>query len=146
MNPLSPLEISASGLEAQRIKMSVIASNLANIHSTRKADGSGPYRRRDVVLVAKPANNFQNILNENINSLVKVVEVEKIVEDQSPFEKVYNPSHPDADAEGYVSLPNVSVIEEMANLVLTVRSYQANLAAIKNYRSMVNSTISLLQE
>ncbi|MFQ5455228.1 MAG: flagellar basal body rod protein FlgC [Nitrospirota bacterium] len=133
------LSISASALNSQRIRMNVIASNLANINSTRTEEG-GPYRRRDVVFAAVTNNvAFQDILEKQINN----VEVVKIVEDQRPFKMVYNPQHPDANEEGYVALPNINLIEEMTNMISASRSYEANVTAINVTKSMTKKALEI---
>jgi flagellar basal-body rod protein FlgC len=139
MNFLLSLEASASGLYAQRKRMDIIASNLANIETTRTEKG-GPYRRKLVVMKSMPMNSdFQDILNSQIEG----VQVENIVEDQSGFKKVYNPSHPDADKDGYLLKPNVDLIVETTNMLMARRAFEANLAAIKATRQMVIKALEI---
>lgn len=106
-----PLRVSATALEAQKIRLNTIASNVANASSTKTADG-GPYRRKDVL--------FRSFLYDESSV---GVDIPKIVEDQRPGRMVFEPSHPDADKNGYVSYPNVNVIEEMVNLMAASRAY-----------------------
>ena len=132
MNFLVSLETSASGLYAQRKRMDIIASNLANIETTRTEKG-GPYRRKMVVMRSIPmVRDFQNILNMQIEG----VAIENIVEDKSEFKKVFNPSHPDADKDGYVLKPNVDLVVETTNMLMARRGFEANIAAIKATRQM----------
>lgn len=128
-----PLKVSATGLEAQKIRLNVIASNLANINSTRTPEG-GPYRRRDVL--------FQTYIYDN---LAQGVDIVRIVEDQRPPRIVYEPSHPDADKNGYVRYPNINPMEEMINLISASRAYEANLTMINSYKEIFLRTLDLLK-
>jgi len=139
MNFLKSLDTSASGLSAQRKRMDIIASNLANIETTR-TDKGGPYRRKMVVMRTK---EIDQDFNEMFNSSVKGVQIEDIVEDQAPFKKVYNPSHPDADSNGYLSKPNVDLIVETTNMLMARRAFEANIAAIKATRQMVIKALEI---
>ncbi|RLC24367.1 MAG: flagellar basal body rod protein FlgC [Deltaproteobacteria bacterium] len=138
MNFLAALDISASGLMAQRRRMDVIASNLANIETTRTEKG-GPYRRRMIVMKAAPQEGFDNILN----SALEGVRVEGVVEDDSPFKRVFNPGHPDADKNGYLLKPNVDLVVETTNLLEARRTYEANISAIKATRQMVLKALEI---
>jgi len=139
MNFLKSLETSASGLYAQRKRMDIIASNLANIETTRTEKG-GPYRRKMVVMrTAEMDQDFDTIFNSN----VKGVQIDDIVEDQTPFKKVYNPSHPDADGNGYLYKPNVDLIVETTNMLMARRAFEANIAAIKATRQMVIKALEI---
>lgn len=139
MNFLKSLETSASGLSAQRKRMDIIASNLANIETTRTEKG-GPYRRKMVVMRTKEMDqDFDTIFN----SSVKGVQVDDIVEDQTPFKKVYNPSHPDADSDGYLYKPNVDLIVETTNMMMARRAFEANIAAIKATRQLVIKALEI---
>ena len=134
---------SASGLNAERARIEVAVSNLANAESTRSASGE-PYRRRDVILasdqVAEPAATFGATLS---NASATGVRVAGIVEDQAEFKRRYEPSHPDADAEGFVALPNVEPAEEMVDMLSAARAYQANLTAINLVRDMIARALEL---
>jgi flagellar basal-body rod protein FlgC len=136
---LGALNSSASALDAQRTRIEVAVSNMANAESTRGADGL-PYRRRDVVLASTGMDSFDAALGraDGIG-----VEVADILEDQTPFRQRYEPSHPDADARGYVSMPNVDVPEEMVDMVGAARAYQANLAAITLIRDTIQRALDL---
>ena len=139
MNLITAIDVNASGLTAQRKRVEVSSSNLANAQTTRTLQG-GPYRRKDVVF---ETDSFDETLNIAMNDGISGVEVSQIVEDPRPFDRRYEPGHPDADAEGYVAYPNVNVMEEMANLVEGSRSYEANLAAISIVKTMINRTLEL---
>ena len=133
---LGAVNAAASALDAQRARMEVAVSNLANAESTRGADGQ-PYRRREVVLEAEPAEPFSGQIE------AAGVRVADVVEDQSPFRRRYEPSHPDADAEGFVAVPNVDVPEEMVNMLGAARAYQANLTAMGLIRDTVQRALEL---
>ena len=139
MNLITAIDVNASGLTAQRKRVEVSSSNLANAQTTRTLQG-GPYRRKDVVF---ETDSFDETLNIAMDDGISGVEVSQIVEDPRPFDRRYEPGHPDADAEGYVAYPNVNVMEEMANLVEGSRSYEANLAAISIVKTMINRTLEL---
>ncbi len=128
------LSISAGGLDAQRKRMNVIASNLANASTTKTPEG-GPYKRRDVVFESVPVSEFGKVLNSKMDG-AQGVKVTEIVEDTRPPRMVYDPSHPDANKEGYVAFPNIDVIEEMTNMMATTRSYEANITAVNATKSM----------
>jgi flagellar basal-body rod protein FlgC len=130
---------SASALSVERARIEVAVSNMANADSTRSVDGQ-PYRRRDVLLTADPVESFDSVLGKASATGVKVA---GIVEDQAPFRKRYEPSHPDADADGFVSLPNVDSSEEMVDMLGAARAYQANLAAIGMIKDMVAKALEL---
>lgn len=130
---------SASALKAERTRIEVAVSNLANAESTRGADGQ-PYRRRDVVLAPGEVSSFDLALGR---AGATGVEVRAIVEDQADFRRRYDPSHPDADPEGFVALPNVSAPEEMVDMLGATRAYQANLTAITLIREMVAKALEL---
>jgi flagellar basal-body rod protein FlgC len=128
-----PLKVSATALEAQKIRMNVIASNIANVNSTRTPEG-GPYRKKDVV--------FESYLFDETSTGVTIP---KIVEDQGPFRTVYDPGHPDADKNGYVNYPNINTIEEMVNLMGATRAYEANLTLMNSYKEMFMKTLDIMK-
>jgi flagellar basal-body rod protein FlgC len=136
MGLFDALGISASGMSAERLRMDVTAANLANANSTRSANG-GPYVRQEVVLQAKGGSSFQNVLNG--------VQVAGIVNDPSPGKRVYDPSHPDADAQGYVTMPNVNSVTEMTDLITETRSYEANAQALQTAKTLYSKTLDLLR-
>jgi flagellar basal-body rod protein FlgC len=130
---------SASALAAERMRIEVAVSNLANAESTRGPDGQ-PYRRRDVVLASEPVSAFNSALGAATATGVKVA---SIVEDSTPARRRFEPSHPDADKEGYVALPNVDAAEEMVDMLSAARAYQANLTAINLIRDLVQRALEL---
>ena len=144
MSLLSALDISASGMTAQRQRIEVISSNLANANTTRTAEG-GPYRRKDLVFEAgsvSPA--FSNAFAAALQGGNEAgVEVAGIYEDNAPFIRRYDPSHPDANEEGYVLMPNVNPIEEMVNLVSATRSFEANTQAISAIKEIAQKSVEI---
>jgi flagellar basal-body rod protein FlgC len=139
MNLVTALDVNASGLTAQRKRVEVSSANLANSQTTRTENG-GAYRRKDVVFQTA---SFQDSLGTAMGKGVEGVEVSDVVDDPRPFDRRYEPGHPDADKEGYVSYPNVNIMEEMANLVEASRSYEANIAAIGIVKTMINRTLDI---
>ena len=135
---LSAADISASGLTAERTRMQVIANNVANANSTRTADG-GPYRRQVAVFAPMLQKHF---LRDQSTGGVRVLGVQTTGEE--PI-RIHDPSHPDADEDGYVLMPNVSIAKEMVEMISASRSYEANLHALKNLRSMIEQSLSLLR-
>ncbi len=135
----SAINASASALTAERTRIEVAVSNIANADSTRGPDGK-PYRRRDVVLTSEAPNSFENALGDAGAVGVKVAAV---IEDQEPFKRRYDPSHPDADAQGFVAMPNVDTPEEMVNMLSASRAYSANLTAIGLIRELVQKSLEL---
>jgi flagellar basal-body rod protein FlgC len=145
MDFFTSMDVSSSGMTAERTRMNLISSNIANANSTRTPEG-GPYKRKDPVFAAVPATaGFNAVLDRNGNANLKKVEVTQIREDQSPPRLQYDPTHPDADAQGYVALPNVNVIEEMADMVSATRAYEANVTAAQAAKSMATKTLDLLR-
>jgi len=135
----SAITASASALAVERTRIEAAVSNLANAESTRSANGQ-PYRRRDVVLTSDPVEPFDAALGRSSATGVRVAAV---VEDQSEFRRRYEPSHPDADKDGFVSLPNVDAPQEMVDMLGAARAYQANLAAISLIRDLVTKALEL---
>ncbi len=159
------LDISASGLYAQRLKMDAIASNIANVNTTRNPDGTpGVYKRKDVV--------FQTVLNDSLNSgsgsgvndkqgmidsvntlkgsvsfnepnVASGVKVGQIIEDSGPLKRVYNPSHPDADKNGYVQMPNVNIVTEMVEMIAANKAYEANLTVMDTTKNLFASALRI---
>jgi len=135
--------ISASGLAAHRTRMDVIAANLANAQSTSTPEG-GPYRRQDVVLETVPTGGFESVLAGDAQSGA-AVRVARVVEDQRPPRRSYDPGHPHADETGYVSLPNVSVVTEMVDLMAATRAYEANVAAVNATKRVLQAALEIGQ-
>jgi flagellar basal-body rod protein FlgC len=138
VNFLKSLEISASGLYAQRKRMDVIASNLANIETTRTERG-GPYRRKMVVMSSKPVQDFEEVLT----SKAAGVKIDDIVEDDTPFIRVFDAGHPHADGQGYVLKPNVDVVVEITNMLFAKRIFEANITAIKSTTQMALKALEI---
>jgi len=141
MGILDILKIGAKALKAQKIRMEVIAANLANIHTTR-TEKNEPYRKREVVFKQDPVESSTGFA-ERLNDKLKSVKVEEIVESKKPFIKVYDPYHPDAQKDGYVEYPNVSLMEEMTDMMLATRSYEANVNLITVTKEMFLKTLEI---
>ncbi|HKI68537.1 MAG TPA: flagellar basal body rod protein FlgC [Verrucomicrobiae bacterium] len=142
MDFMTAMQIGASGLTAQRQRMDTIASNLANIETTRTPEG-GPYKRKDVMFTALPIEDFSKTFHNTLADQVRQVAVTEVVEDQSPPTMVFNPNHPDANAEGYVAMPNINMMEEIVNLMNATRSFEANVQSINAAKSMALRAIDL---
>lgn len=145
MGLFDAIDISASGLTAERLRMDVTAENLANAQTTRTAEG-GPYRRKTVIL-QQAGGGFAGQLAGAIGSSAEPAGVEAvgIVADATPLRRVYDPGHPDADAEGYVLMPNVNPVTEMVDLIDASRAYQANVTALQTAKTAFSKTIELLR-
>lgn len=140
---LSSLDISGSALTAQRLRMDVVAQNVANIDTTRDADGN-PYRRRMVIFQAQDTPSFREAMNDSISGTAGTgVRVTEIIEDPSEFKLEYNPSHPDADEFGYVRKPNVELAREMVDMMSATRSYEANITVLDSTRNMAMSALDI---
>ena len=128
-------KVSASALEAQRVRMNTIASNMANAHTTRTAAG-GPYVRKDVVFSEMPVNS-------DFAEKLEGVKVSAVVQDNKPPLTIYDPGHPDADEKGYVTMPDINVLEEMENMMMAVRAYEANVRAFNMSKGMYQKALEL---
>jgi len=135
MNLAKTMSLSAAGMRAQSERMRVIAENLANANSLAVKEGEDPYRRKVV--------SFKNELDRNLGA--NLVSVNKVVEDQSDFGMRYDPAHPAANQDGYVTMPNVNALVEMMDMKEAQRSYEANLKVIENAKSMLMQTIQILR-
>ena len=147
MDITDSVAISVSALDAQRRRLNVIASNLANAQSTRTAEGT-PYKRRDVVFQSTPVvPKFQNVFKRASMGMgekaLDGVRVLRVVEDKRPGQAVYDPKHPHADGKGFVTMPNVNVMEEMVNMMAASRSYEANVQSINATRTMWNRALEI---
>ncbi len=138
MEAISANEIAVSGLKAQRIRMNIIANNLANVGTTRTEGGGGAFRRQMVLLRGER-------LGRSGPGSKAGVEVKRIVSDMSPLRPVYEPGHPDANADGFVSYPNIDVAVEMVNLISAQRAYEANIAVIANSKRMEQQTLRIIE-
>jgi len=160
-------DISASGLYAQRLRMDTISSNIANVNTTRNPDGTpGPYIRKQVVFSAIYNNAVENpelasgqvrpyrdnatgeiMLRGGINydspMISNGVQVEQIVEDSTPPRMVYDPSHPDANEDGFVAMPNINIVTEMVDMMAATRAYEANVTSIEATKSMINAALKI---
>jgi flagellar basal-body rod protein FlgC len=172
MGLFDAIEIAGSGLSAERVRMDVTAENLANAQTTR-APGGGPYQRKEVILTAAPANeSFEGALESALGSAGEEapgaqggapasgplggaptlgeapgggVQVAAIVASKTPDQLIYEPGNPEANAKGYVRLPNVDTVTEMTNLIAESRSYQADVTAMETSKAMFNTTLGLLK-
>jgi len=143
MDFMTAFDIGASALSAERTNMNIISMNLANVKTTRTAEG-GPYRRKSVTLSATSVDSpFSKAMRSSLDQDLKGVRVLDIATDTRPFKRVYEPGHPDADEEGYVSYPDINVVEEMTNMLTTMRSYEASVASIDSIKNMFNKALEL---
>jgi len=150
MSLMGSLNVSASGMSAQRTRMDIIAQNIANVNTTRDENGN-PYRRQTVVFAEKNDNNFDSYLRAartgisgKSDSLGDGVKITGIAEDHvTPMKMVYDPSHPDADEDGYVTYPNVDTVTEMTNLIDATRSFEANVTAFNATKSMAQKSLEI---
>lgn len=162
-------DIAASGMHAQRVKMDAVSSNVANINTTRKADGTpGPYIKKEVNFraiydqkLSQGASNFssnspnaqfdpntgtmkiQAGISLNQGQMSSGVEIDGITDSKDPVRMVYDPSHPDADADGFVKMPNINIVEEMVDMVTASKAYEANAVAAQNVKSMINAAMKI---
>ena len=139
MDFFTALNIFSSGLGAERVRLNVTASNLANANTTRGADGRA-YRRRDPVFQLVELEG-RDPFEDQLRDAVASVEVSEVVTDRDPPRTIYDPAHPDANADGYVELPNVNMIEEMVNMITAARAYEANVTAMRTLVDMARKTL-----
>lgn len=143
MDLLSSMKISASGLAANRKRMGAISSNIANAQTTRTPEG-GPYRRKEVVYGSEPSRKtFSEILEGEIGEVAQKVHASEVVSTDRPPIFKYEPGHPDANEQGYVAYPNINVMEEMANMISTTRSYEANISALNTAKGMALKALEI---
>lgn len=144
MGYFSALDIGASALTAQRLRMDTISQNIANVNTTRTENGT-PYRRKSVIFEEKSMDApFSDYLSASSKDMVgQGVRVAKIVEDTTPFKSVYDPGNPDADANGYVQMPNVDIVTEMVNMISATRAYEANVTSINTAKSMAMKALEI---
>ena len=134
MDILTAMNISGSGLKAERARLNVASMNLANANTTRTIEG-GPYKAKSVVFEARPVASFRETM-DSVSDKLRKVEVVEVVEDDKEFKAVYDPSHPDADENGMVLFPNVDVNEQMVDIIGARRAYEANVTALEAVKSM----------
>ena len=136
------IDTAASGMTAERLRLDVVSNNLANVNTTRTAAG-GPYRRQQVVFAPREGENtFSSLLKQELET-GNGVRVVGIVQDQSPLKPVYDPQHPDADANGYVQMPNINVVSEMVDMMTASRAYEANVAAVNAAKTMALKALDI---
>lgn len=143
MSFFGSMNTSVSGLSAQRLRLDVISQNIANKDTTRTENG-GPYKRKAVIFESiQNTPTFDAVLGKYQQGTNNGVRVSKIVEDNKPFISVYNPTHPDADANGYLKMPNVNEVEEMVNMISASRAYEANVTAFNNMKAMATKALEI---
>lgn len=143
MSFLKSLDISASGLTAQKFRMDIISQNIANAQTTRTEEG-GPYRRKAVVLASRETREtFKDALDGAVKAGPAGVRVKTIAEDPSPFVPVYDPSHPDADSDVYVMLPNVNTAQEIIDMLAASRAYESNVTALNSIKAMALKALEI---
>lgn len=143
MDFMTAFDIASSALTAGRTQMNVISMNLANVKTTRTAEG-GPYRRKSVTMAATPVESpFSKAMNSALDRELNGVRILDIAVDKRPLKRVYEPGHPDADQEGYVFYPDINVVEEMTNMLTASRNYEANATMIENIKGMYNKALEI---
>lgn len=143
MSVFGTMDISATGMTAQQTRIDIISQNIANVNTTRDADGN-IYKRKTVVFHEKDFTSFSDVLGGATANIGKGVKVQKIVEDnETACRKVYDPSNPDSDDDGYVTYPNVNTVTEMTNLIDASRSYEANVTAFNATKTMIQKALEL---
>ncbi len=143
MDLIKCMDIAASGMTSQRTRLNIITMNLANANTTKTPEGT-PYRRKTAIFRTVPINNtFEERLQNTLDKKIYGVEVKKIVPVDTEFKKIYDPTHPDADKMGYVSLPNVNLVEEMVNMLDANRAYEANASAIRAAKDMATKALEI---
>ncbi len=143
MDFMTALDIGASGLAAERTSINIISMNLANVNTTRTPEG-GPYRRKSVQLVATEVDSpFSKQMQTALDKELRGVRVQNVATDTRPFKMVYEPGHPDADADGMVKYPDINVVEEMVNLMTAQRGYEANVTTMETVKAMYNKALEI---
>lgn len=144
MSFLDSINISASALTAERLRMDIISKNIANANTTRTANGT-PYRRQVVIFQESERDMpFSRFLTTELNKFnTRGVKVSGVIEDKSEFKLVYNPGHPDANEKGYVQMPNVDIMIEMVNMISATRAYEANITSINSTKNMIMKALDI---
>jgi len=151
MSLFNALDISATGLSAQRIRMNLIAENLANINTVNTPQG-GPYRRKDAIFVSldtiQPFSHFLELfkgkaIQPGWSGTAKGVKVANVIEDNKPAKMIYQPQHPNANAQGYVAMPNIDIVSEMVNMISAARAYEANITVLSAAKSMMQKALEI---
>ncbi|MDD4601694.1 Flagellar basal-body rod protein FlgC [bioreactor metagenome] len=141
MGMFGAIDAAASGLTAERLRMDVISNNIANVNTTRTAEG-GAYRRQIVLFEPRSGQSFAQFLSREMDSGTGV-KVAGITQDNSPTRRVYEPNHPDADPEGYVEMPNINIVSEMVDMITATRAYEANVTAVNAAKSMALKALEI---
>lgn len=139
MDLIASFKICGSGLAAQRAKLDVVTSNLANVNTTRTLEG-GPYRRR---IIAFAAENLEGNFDSTMKEAVKSVRVDEVGDDPNAIKMVYDPAHPDADAKGFVAMPDINIMVEMADMMAASRAYEACVTAFDSTKNMILKTLEM---
>ena len=144
MSFFKSMNISSSGLAAQRLRMNILSANLANAQTTRGEEGGGPYRRRDVVFSSQPiGNRFEDYLHGTSGAELSKVQVLDIHKDSRAPRLVFDPSHPEANENGYVEMPNIQVMTEMVNMIAATRAFEANATALDDAKQMAMKALEI---
>lgn len=143
MDFMTAIDIGASGLKAERTHLNVVSMNLANAKTTRTVVG-GPYRRKEVIFKETEVDSpFLKVMKSALDDEIKGVRVDSIQNDRRGLRRVYEPGHPDADEEGYVSYPDINVVEEMTNMLSAMRAYEANVSTITTAKAMFTKALEI---
>lgn len=142
MSVFGAMDVSATGMTAQQVRTDIISQNIANVNTTRDANGRA-YKRKTVVFEEKSFPTFDESLSFAVGHTGKGVKVTKVVEDQGEGRMVYDPSHPDADANGYVTYPNVNTVTEMTNMIDATRAYEANVTVLNSTKGMALKALEI---
>ncbi|MCL1889705.1 MAG: flagellar basal body rod protein FlgC [Desulfovibrionaceae bacterium] len=143
MDFMTALDISATALTAERTNMNIISMNLANVKTTRTVEG-GPYRRKTTVMAAIPVDDsFSKHMRSALDRELRGVRVMHVAQDRRPLKLVYEPGHPDANAEGYVAYPDINVVEEMASMMTAQRGYEASVTSVDTIKGMYNKALEI---
>ncbi|MCL1916268.1 MAG: flagellar basal body rod protein FlgC [Desulfovibrionaceae bacterium] len=143
MDFMTALDISATALTAERTNMNIISMNLANVKTTRTVEG-GPYRRKTTIMAAIPVDDsFSKHMRSALDRELRGVRVMHVAQDRRPLKLVYEPGHPDANAEGYVAYPDINVVEEMASMMTAQRGYEASVTSVDTIKGMYNKALEI---
>ncbi|MDY0274344.1 MAG: flagellar basal body rod protein FlgC [Desulfomicrobium sp.] len=143
MDFMTAIDIGASGLKAERTHLNVVSMNLANAKTTRTV-GGGPYRRKEIIFKETEVDSpFLKVMKSALDDEIKGVRVDSIQNDSRGLRRVYEPGHPDADEEGYVSYPDINVVEEMTNMLSAMRAYEANVSTITTAKAMFTKALEI---
>jgi flagellar basal-body rod protein FlgC len=145
MDFMTAMDIASSGLSAERTMINIISMNMANVKTTRTAQGA-PYVRKSVVMESSPVYSpFDQAMWDAKNRMLKGVKISHVAQDSRPFKEVYEPGHPDANKDGYVRYPDINIVEEMANLISALRTYESGVSSIESVKKMYNKALTIGQ-